>query len=70
MCQLFLTLSCADLRWDELIEIIQKLSKADKVDVDMSGLSNHEKCSAFQLNFVSWFAKFCKLIARKTVCDF
>ena len=25
----FPTLSCADLRWDELIEIIQKLNKAD-----------------------------------------
>ena len=34
----FLTLSCADLRWDELTEIIQKLSKAEKVDVDMSNL--------------------------------
>ena len=34
----FLTLSCADLRWDELIEIMQKLSKVDKVDVDMSNL--------------------------------
>ena len=34
----FLTLSCADLRWDELIEIMQKLSKVDKVDVGMSNL--------------------------------
>ena len=39
----FLTLSYADLRWDESIEIIQKLSQADKVDVDMSNLSYHER---------------------------
>ena len=31
----FLTLSCADLKWDELIENIQKLSKTDKTDIDM-----------------------------------
>ena len=31
----FLTLSCADLKWDELIENIQKLSKIDKTDIDM-----------------------------------
>ena len=39
----FLTLSYADLRWDESIEITQKLSQADKVDVDMSNLSYHER---------------------------
>ena len=31
----FLTLSFADLKWDELIENIQKLSKLDKTDIDM-----------------------------------
>ena len=39
----FLTLSYADLRWDESIEIIQKLRQADKVDVDISNLSYHER---------------------------
>ena len=39
----FLTLSCAELRWDELIKIKEKLNKADKVDADMSDLSNHER---------------------------
>ena len=39
----FLTLSCADLKWDELIENIQKLSKIDKTDIDMQNLSNHER---------------------------
>ena len=39
----FLTLSCAELRWDELIKIKEKLNKADKVDADMSDLPNHER---------------------------
>ena len=39
----FLILSSAELKWNELIVIIQ--SKADKVDVNMSHLSYHERCS-------------------------
>ena len=49
---LFLTFSCADLRWDELMEIIQKLSKADKVDVDKSNLSYYARCSVIILILV------------------
>ena len=48
----FLALSCEGLRWDKLIKIMQKLNKADKVDVDMSDLSNHEKCSMLNNNAV------------------
>ena len=46
----FLTLSCSDLRWDELIEILQKLSKVHKADVDMSNSSYHERCSILNNN--------------------
>ena len=38
----FLTLSSADLRWNELAEIIQKLNKAD---CNISNLSYHDRCS-------------------------
>ena len=46
----FLMLSCAELRWDELIKIKEKLNKADKVDADMSDLSNHERSSILTLS--------------------
>ena len=49
---LFITLSCADFRQDELIEIIQKLNKADKADVDMSDLSYHERRAILNNNSV------------------
>ena len=48
----FLTLSCADLIWDKLIEIIQKLNIADKVDVDMPDFSYHEIHSILNNNAV------------------
>ena len=38
----FLTLSSADLRWNELVEIIQKLNKED---CNISNLSHHDRCS-------------------------
>ena len=46
----FFTLLCENLRWDELTGIIKKLNKADKVNVDMSDLSYHEKCSILNNN--------------------
>ena len=46
----FLTLSCAHLR---LIEIIQKLSRVDLADVDMSSLSYHERRSILNNNLVT-----------------
>ena len=33
---LFIMLSCADLRWDELIEFLQQLNKTYKIDFAMS----------------------------------
>ena len=43
----FLTLSCADLRWNEFIEIIQKLNETE---VHFSDLSYHERCSILNQN--------------------
>ena len=45
----FLTLSSADLRWNELAEIIQKLNKAD---CNISNLSYHDRCSILNGNSV------------------
>ena len=43
----FLTLSSADLRWNELVEIIQKLNK---VDYNISDLTFHDRCSILNSN--------------------
>ena len=43
----FLALSSADLRWNELVEIIQKLSKAH---FNLSNLSYHDRCSILNSN--------------------
>ena len=40
----FLTLSCADLRWNELISIIFKLNGIDIADEGIDRLSYHEGC--------------------------
>ena len=47
---LFIMLSCADLRWDELIEFLQQLNKTYKTDFAMSDLSCHERCSILDNN--------------------
>ena len=41
---LFLNLSCAELRWNELISIIFKLNGIDIADEDIDRLSYHERC--------------------------
>ena len=43
----FLTLSCADLRWKEFLEIIQKLNEAE---FDISNLSYHDRCNILNSN--------------------
>lgn len=45
----FLTLSLADLRWNELVEIIQKFNKADW---NTSNLSYHDRYSVLNSNLV------------------
>ena len=46
--QFFLTLSCADLRWDELVSIISKLNSITVNDPD--NLSYHERCDILNSN--------------------
>ena len=46
----FLTLSCADLRWNELISIIFKLNLADISDEEVDEMSYHETCDTLNKN--------------------
>ena len=41
----FLTLSCADLRWEELPYIINKLNKLGLNDEELKKLSYQERCN-------------------------
>ena len=52
----FLTLSCADLRWNELISIIFKLNRVDFSDEEAGEMSYHERCDALNKNPV-FFAR-------------
>ena len=46
----FLTLSCSELRWNELISIIFKLNVIDIADEDIDRLSYHERCDTLNKN--------------------
>ena len=46
----FLTLSCADLRWNELISIIFKLNRVDISDEEVDEMSYHERCDKLNKN--------------------
>ena len=46
----FLTLSCADLRWDEFPEIISKLNGKDVSSEEISSMSYFEKCELLNSN--------------------
>ena len=43
----FLTWSCADLRWNEILGIIRKLNETD---FDISSLSYHDHCKILNAN--------------------
>ena len=47
---LFLTLSCADLRWNKLIPIIFKLNHIDISHEEVDGMSYHERCDTLNKN--------------------
>ena len=49
----FLTLSCADLRWKEFLEIMRKLNEAE---FDISNLSYHDRCNILKNNSF-WIAR-------------
>ena len=46
----FPPLSCADLRWKELIFIIVKVNGIDRADEDIDRLSYHERCDTLNKN--------------------
>jgi len=46
----FMTLSCADLRWPEIVEIIQKINGKDMTEEQISNLSYMEKTEILQYN--------------------
>ena len=46
----FMTLSCADLRWPELFQIISRMQGKDITDEDVDALSYDEKCKMLNLN--------------------
>ena len=46
----FLTFSCTDLRWNELISIIFKFNRVDISDKKVDKMSYHERCDFFKKN--------------------
>ena len=46
----FLTLSCANLRWNELISILGKLSKMNLSESDISDFSHQDRCNLLNSN--------------------
>ena len=46
----FMTLSCADLRWTELFEILLRVNRQEMADKEIENLSYNEKCSLLNLN--------------------
>ena len=46
----FMTLSCADLRWPELLQIIAKTKGHDLSDEEVEALSYDDQCSMLNLN--------------------
>ena len=48
----FMTLSCADLRWPELFQIISRMQGKDITNEEVDALSYDEKCKMLNLNLV------------------
>lgn len=46
----FMTLSCADLRWPELFQILARIQGNDLTDEQVDALSYNEKCQMLNLN--------------------
>ena len=46
----FVTLSCADLRWPELLQILARIQGNDLTDEQVDALSYNEKCQMLNLN--------------------
>ena len=48
----FLTLSCADLKWNELSRIIHKFNNFTSFGDDLKNLTYEERCKCFSSNLV------------------
>ena len=48
----FITLSCADLTWPELFQIISRMQGKDITNEEVDALSYDEKCKMLNLNLV------------------
>ena len=48
----FLTLSCVDLKRNELVEIISKLNSLGLTKENVEGLNSFERCNILNLNAV------------------
>ena len=46
----FVTLSCADLKWPELLQILARIQGNDLPDEQVDALSYNEKCQMLNLN--------------------
>ena len=46
----FMTLTCADLRWNELVEIISKLNRLDFSDDVIRNMTYQERCNTLNKN--------------------
>ena len=46
----FMTLSCADLRWPELFQIIARTQGKNLTDEQVEAMSYNERCSMLNLN--------------------
>ena len=46
----FMTLSCTDLRWNELVEIISKLNRLDFSDDVIKNMTYQERCNTINKN--------------------
>ena len=46
----FMTLSCADLRWPELVQILARIQGNNLTDEQVDALSYNEKCQMLNLN--------------------
>ena len=46
----FVTLSCADLRWPELLQVLARIQGNDLTDEQVDALSYNEKCQTLNLN--------------------
>ena len=52
----FMTLSSADLKWNELVSIINKLHNLDMSEKDIGNLTYHDRCCLLNSNpvLVAW----------------